>query len=62
MSHTSLPSRRRWRSALVGMAIAASSFSIAACGEEPVEDEGVVEEEGGVEEDGVLEEDTEEDG
>lgn len=47
MSRTSLPPRRnRWRSAAAGIAIAAaSSFTLAACGEEPIEEEGVVEEE-----------------
>lgn len=55
MSRTSLPTRRsRWRSAAAGVAIAAASFTVAACGEEPVEDEGVVEEEIGEE---PLEED-----
>jgi hypothetical protein len=52
MSRTSLPaSRNRWRSAAAGIAIAMASFTVAACGEEPVEDEGVVEEGGVGEED-----------
>ncbi len=46
MSLMSLPSRRnRWRSAIVAVAVAVSSFTIAACGDEPAEDGGVVEEE-----------------
>lgn len=65
MNRTSLPtSRNRWRSAAAGIAIAMASLTVTACGEEPVEDEGVVEEEGGVVEDeegGVIEEETEED-
>jgi hypothetical protein len=56
MSRTSLPTRRsRWRSAAAGVAIAAASFTVAACGEEPAEDEGVVEE-GVGEEEGIGEE------
>ena len=44
MSRTSLPARR-WRSAAAGIAIAAASFTMTACGgeEEPIEG-GVVEE------------------
>ena len=54
MSRSSLPTRRtrRLRSAAAGIAIAAASFTMAACGEE----EGALEEEGVVEEEGVLEE------
>ena len=50
MSRTSLPTRR-FRSAAAGIAIAAASFTMTACGgEEAVEDGGIVEEEGGEEE------------
>lgn len=57
MSRNTLPTgHNRWRSAAAGVAIAAASFTVTACGEEPVEDEGVVEEEVGegeeLEEDG----------
>ena len=38
MSRTTTPSRR-WRTAVVGMAIAASAFSVAACGEDVVDDD-----------------------
>ncbi|WP_324277676.1 phospholipase D-like domain-containing protein [Blastococcus brunescens] len=53
MNRTSLPARRhRWRSAAAGVAIAAASFTMTACGEEePVDDGGVVEEGVGDEED-----------
>ncbi|WP_167761137.1 hypothetical protein [Geodermatophilus sp. DF01-2] len=45
MSRTALPTRRnRWRSAAAGIAIAAASFTMAACGEEEPLEEGVVEE------------------
>ena len=58
MKRTSLPAgRNRWRSAAAGVAIAAASFTMTACGgEEPVED-GEVVEEGVGEEDGEDEED-----
>ncbi|MDT0276142.1 hypothetical protein [Blastococcus goldschmidtiae] len=48
MNRTSLPVRRnRWRAAAAGVAIAAASFTMTACGEdEPVDDGGIVEEEG----------------
>ncbi|TYP90365.1 hypothetical protein [Blastococcus xanthinilyticus] len=46
MSRMSLPTRgNRWRSAAAGVAIAAASFTMTACGgEEPLEEGGVVEE------------------
>ncbi|MCZ2824475.1 MULTISPECIES: hypothetical protein [unclassified Modestobacter] len=47
MTSISLPARRnRWRSAAAGVAIAAASFTMTACGseDEGVEDTGVVEE------------------
>lgn len=53
MTSTSLPARRnRWRSAAAGVAIAAASFTMTACGggEEGMEDTGVVED-GGMDED-----------
>lgn len=55
MNPRSLPTRRnRWRSAAAGVAIAAASFTMTACGgeDEGIGDGGVVEEEEG----GVLEE------
>lgn len=56
MSRTSLPTRR-WRSAAAGVAIAAASFTMTACGEEEgIGDEGVVEEDVVEEDEGVLEE------
>ncbi|MCZ2804623.1 hypothetical protein O2W18_05880 [Modestobacter sp. VKM Ac-2983] len=53
MTSNSLPARRnRWRSAAAGVAIAAASFTMTACGgdEEGVEDTGVVEDGGMVDE------------
>ena len=49
MSRTSLPTRR-WRSAAAGIAIAAASFTMTACGGEELPEEG------GVVEEGVMEE------
>jgi hypothetical protein len=62
MNRTSLPARRnRWRSAAAGVAIAAASLTMTACGgDEPVDEGGVVEEEGG-EEDGEEQEGEEDD-
>ncbi len=39
MSTTRRTTPRRWRTAAVGMAIAASAFSVAACGEDVVDDD-----------------------
>ncbi len=57
MNRTSLPARRhRWRSAAAGVAIAAASFTMTACGEDEAVDDG-----GGiVEEDGIGDEELEE--
>jgi hypothetical protein len=54
------PRANRWRSAAAGVAIAAASFTAAACGgEEPAEDTNIedVEDEGGEEGEGGEEED-----
>ncbi|MGY1835709.1 hypothetical protein ACI79P_11425 [Blastococcus sp. SYSU DS0510] len=49
MNRTSLPARR-WRSAAAGVAIAAASFTMTACGgEEGGEEGGVIEQEVGEE-------------
>ncbi|MCZ2836951.1 hypothetical protein [Modestobacter sp. VKM Ac-2985] len=53
MTRISLPARRnRWRSAAAGVAIAAASFTMTACGaeDEGLEDTGVVEDGGMVDE------------
>lgn len=56
MTRNALLSRRnRWRSAAAGIAIAAASFTVTACGEEAAEEGGVVEE-GVGEEEGLEEE------
>ncbi|GAA4744364.1 hypothetical protein GCM10023328_27760 [Modestobacter marinus] len=46
MTSTSLPTRRnRWRSAAAGVAIAAASFTMTACGDDEAADEtGILEE------------------
>ncbi|MGY1915413.1 hypothetical protein [Blastococcus sp. SYSU DS0973] len=57
MNRTSLPTRR-WRSAAAGIAIAAASFTMTACGgEEAVDEGGIVEQEGGEQEGGEQEDD-----
>ncbi|GAA4757517.1 hypothetical protein GCM10023328_46730 [Modestobacter marinus] len=58
MTSISLPARRnRWRSAAAGVAIAAASFTMTACGgDEGVEDTGVVEEGDVLEEDEEMDE------
>ncbi|MCZ2819608.1 hypothetical protein O2V63_04605 [Modestobacter sp. VKM Ac-2977] len=58
MNSISLPARRnRWRSAAAGVAIAAASFTMTACGgDEAAEDTGVVEEGDVLEEEEELDE------